>query len=458
MSPPGYLSKLVPNPTPGIQQTISPDDCSYSYALDKTPGHARQIIENHHIGRLASDKEPCDVDCKNITISHLWESLFIKRCLEDPALSARIVNVHRKIFAKFAERFPDDYNLAMKNWLVADSKFPVNQKDRDWSAATNPSSATHNFVLQDIAGINHDPTSVVLSADFLKYLAFHLVEEPVKTIRNEYNKNIQNRVRGFRTNQGGRFDADEKDYIKESQSGIANFDIGILDLDGRYFNTTPWLHWGRSACDTSVKQGAYQFSVGRLAVPEVCGLSGSTNFWVWTALAAKVDLTEDEVRLLLLSAYLTLGSDGGHSLMEVLSSATVTAMYWRFYTTHSTKKDLIPYFTEANFAQNLYNVTKGINPIGTIGEKMSTEEIEESKRMMFLNTEDEGLYYTETFGQTTGNPKDALRRKRLEHVFSHDRRHLPFANYGGFFDRISGLSRIRKETIEDLKQYKEKYC
>ena len=100
----------------------------------------------------------------------------------------------------------------------------------------------------------------------------------VRNLRNEFASGVQNRVRGFRTNGGTGIESG-------NQIGVVNFDYSELRLNLRYIDTIKnWKHPGQTTCDTSAPLSLYQRNAESLGISRQCGISGSTNFWIWTAL------------------------------------------------------------------------------------------------------------------------------------------------------------------------------
>jgi hypothetical protein len=247
--------------------------------------------------------------------------------------------------------------------------------------------------------------------------------------------------------------------VTEPQIGIANFDRASLVLDGRYYKAKPWMHPGRSKCDTSQIRGAFQKASNEHHVPMACSLSGSTNFWIWTALASGVNLNEDEVRLLILSAYLTLAGDGGHNLVEVLSSATITSIYLEYYKKFSKSKHLLPYLSNT-FLTSLAEVTKMINPIGYDVAAATDKTIAQTANMLFNDPSMRkyGSYFDRNVVKEHESPEDAEKRTLLEQLFVHNRQSLAFADYSVLLNKIPGIEGIRAKVIADLQEYKRSYC
>lgn len=415
-------------------------DCAYAnnFASENNVDAVTTILEKHDAKCVAKEcPEECDRDCDNRFMTELYESYLIKSALDSPGLTADIIAVHQKIFSGFDK---GELEKAYAAWKDKEPQFPVNQKNRDWSYSTQIAKA-------DLAGLTHDPTSLLLSADFLKLLQYYLPAD-FTNVRDYMFNNILKKARGYRTNsKKGRLGK------VEAQIGITSFDLDDLLLTSNFYAPKKWLHWGRTACDTSPNQGTYQHEVTKKFIPLKCGISGSTNFWIWTALFSGADLSVDETRLLILSAYIVLGADGGHSLMEVLSSATMSAIYMKHYEKYSKDKYLTPFLSKSNFAKNLYEVTKDINPIGN-SDFICTDFDTIAKHVY-----DRDRY--EVFNDLREpEDKEIQHRKEIESFFlqENDRYQKPFGDYTAFLDQVSQMSEHRKFTGNKLREYVGKYC
>ena len=259
-----------------------------------------------------------------------------------------VVELYNQIFESFD---PVAVERQFLEWVRLDPPlFPSDQKNRDWSLHKKAS------ILKNMIGLSHDPTKILLSGGFLKQLQ-HILPKRFTTIRDYVFNNILKRARGYRTNSRNR-------DVEESQIGITSFDLDALDYEKTWYPIKPWKHPGRSICGTLPLQGMYEHSSLKHFVPLKCGISGSTNFWIWTALFSGVNFTLKQTRLFILSAFIVLGVDGGHSLNEVLCSCTLSAIYWKHYSRFAKDDYLSKFIQGSTFARNVYEITKDINPIG----------------------------------------------------------------------------------------------
>ena len=215
------------------------------------------------------------------------------------------------------------------------------------------------------------------------------------------------------------------------------------------------MHPGRSKCRTTPLQGMYQHEAERVNIWIECGISGSTNYWIWTALFSGVNLTLRETRLFLLSAFMVLNADGGHSLMEVSSSATMSAIFWKDYLTYSKDRTLAPYINGSDFASNLYQITKDINPLGN--RDIITIDIPKIANDIFNKKEKAYPYRSNT---NIVPPEEAKLRMTIESYMlqENSRANMQFGTYSTFLNQLPEISNIRVKTINKLREYVQKYC
>jgi hypothetical protein len=422
----------VPQPAPGVQRVLSASRCAYTYDDGTLGGNHNTPMTPYRV---------CDVDCDNLRIQEVYESFFIKYMLEDPSLSERILRVHEKVFAGLRRRSPTAFERVSRQWRSKPSQFPVNQKGNYTSVAT----------------------SVPLSAGLLKTMALDktVVGESLVSMREYIFEAVMHRTRGYRTNQKGRFEPGTTKYKKETQVGIANFDYPELELmtpEGA--RPAAWMHPGRSQCKVSVIQSSYQRASVQRDLVQACGVSGSTNFWVWTALSSGADLSESEVRLLLLSAYVTLGGDGGHSLQEVLSSAALTSVVFQASLRYAPSSDLAELVRSSTFAASLARVTYRSNPLGVFQgsvRPLSTRvdeqvDLDEVGRKIFAR---EYKAVPDTRSLTV---KEQELRRELEAFFMQGRRHFPFSRSQDFWGNIPGAPEAEQAAVRAVNAYKSRYC
>jgi hypothetical protein len=434
-----YLHKDKPRVGENNDRLSSQCDFMSELILGENLSKALLSIEKHDAQCVGSEcKVECDRDCDNRLITELYESYLIKFALESENLTSRILRLYKKVFKMFES---DELRKTFETWVKEEPLFPVNQKDRDWSLYNK------DAILEHLTGISHDPTSTLLSADFLKQLQYSLTDE-FKSVRDYMFNHVLKKMRGYRTNS-----KKGREGKVEANIGITSFDFDDLKLDPTYYPLQKWPHPGRSMCDTEPVQGMYQTEAVQKFVPIKCGISGSTNFWIWTALFSGVNMTQEEVRLYILSAFIVLGADGGHSLMEVLSSATMSAIFMKNYEKYSPYSTLTKYLRQSNFADNLYEVTKDINPIGN--RPFACIDFDRIANHIYS-----GDRY-ESFNDKKNPPTTEIdHRKELESFFlmENNRFVQPFADYASFLDKIPSLNKLRKKVILKLNKYARDYC
>lgn len=454
-----------------LKNTLKSNKCNYFSVLhsDVLSLEDKQYIIENHIN--IENDSICDQYCQNIVIQQLYESLLIKKLLENYSITSKITIVYNKIFNAFKNKLnlenPNKYEEILMSWLKTIPYFPSNQKNRNWDMYNT------NAIIQRLSGIDHDHTEILLGADFLKELGNYIPVE-FKKIRNYSFNNILKRLRGYRTNQKHRRINNDKnsEYIKENQIGILNFNMDELKLSNKYYNPAPWKHPGRSECNINPLQGVYEHSAYKQDVPLECGLSGSVNFWIWTILYAEVNLTIEETLLVILSACIVLGADGGHSINEVLSSSTINAIFWKEYLKYSEDQKFSNYF-QSEFAKNMYKITEKINPIGESKNflEINTKEIGNNiynnncKKIEKDNYDDDdknisemNCHYLYLSDSKNLSVEEIKRREELESFFSKGRRDYPFAMYSIFLDQLPELNQIRQEVIKELLNYTIKNC
>ena len=443
-------------PKPGLQNRIK--RCYYYHVLKSSTLSAQkkqEIIEKHLIDavQFPSSQRTCDQDCHDVFLQQLYESYLIKDALEDFTVSTFLLTAFHKVFMamrrKLNAQTPGLYDRVLREWIANTQHvfFPVSQQNRDWSLYKNP------YMIANLAGVEHDPTEILLAGNFLKALNFFLPPDLVR-VRDYAFNNLLKRVRGYRTNQFQR-------NKQEAQSGIVNFDFSDLVLPHPYYPVKPWRHPGRSQCDTEYLQGTYQHEALERAIPLECGVSGSTNFWLWTILWSEAELSFEEAHMLVFSAFLILGADGGHSLNEVLSTATITADFWKEYETYSSDKTFAKLFSSP-FAKQLFRMTENINPIGSkafitidpkvIGKKIYTTacyaQPENAKVCPYVFQND----------TQTPTKKEIELRQQIEAFFTLHRRNKPFGDYAVLLDQIPFLAPIRQSSMRQMQNYIRRYC
>ena len=450
---------------PSLNNKGLTNECYYKHILMSKKYDFCQkmnILCNHNIIPELSGIE-CDVDCHNMFISELYESFLLKFLIENLNITYDIVQLHKKIFDSFD---PIVVQQQYNDWVAINpALFPANQKNRDWSKYHKEQ------ILKNIVGLEHDPTKLLLSGGFLKQLQHSLPEKFTMT-RNYVFNNILKRARGYRTNLKIR-------NMSEPQIGITSFDLDELNYNPTYYDIQPWKHPGRSICGTLPIQGMYEHSAYEHFIPLKCGISGSTNFWIWTALFSGVNFTIEETRMFVLSSYIVLGSDGGHSLNEVLSSCTLSSIYWKYYKKYATDPYLSNFIDGSTFANNLYKITKDINPIGD--KEIICIDFDQVANWIYngncstdFKSGDSGKNgkndqvdqpksncHFPAFHDKKSPADDLVSRQEIEAFFliENDRINKPFGAYSIFLDQLSPeVNNINNESILNVIQYIKKYC
>lgn len=412
----------------------------------------RQLFCNHNATTL--DASPVRLACHNTFLQQLYESYFVKYILEDIGTSYAITLVHSKIFTRFGQ---EDVERLYAEWIDTDPPlFPVNQKNRNWNEYKK-----YN-ILKNLTGLRHDPTKVLLSGGLLKKL-IKVVDAPFAEIRDHVFNDILKRVRGYRTNS-----QKVRAVVSTTEVGIVNFNFEPLEFARTWYNRVAWNHPGRVQCGTLPLQGMYEHFAYKQGIPIECGVSGSTNFWIWTALYSQVDLTLDETRLLVLSAFVVLCADGGHCLMEVLSSCVLSSIYWRYYERYSKDTYLLRFIKNSSFARHLYDICKDVNPVGNgtllcIDWNEVADEIYNSKCDGVCSDAScpnhPGCVFP-SFNDKATPVDNVLQRQRLEAFFATENgRHLkPFGAYTTFIDQLSSdVRNINDHALRRVMVYANEY-
>ena len=412
----------------------------------------RRLFCNHVIPD--GDSQPVRLACHNVFLQQLFESFFVKYMLEDIGVTYAITLVHRKIFDRFEQGTIE--NL-YKDWVDTDPPlFPVNQKNRNWDEYRK------HDILQNLTGLRHDPTKVLLSGGLLKKL-IKAIDPSFATVRDHVFNDILKRVRGYRTNS-----QKVRPIASSREVGIPNFDFEPLEFARTWYNLTAWNHPGRVQCGTVPLQGMYEHSAYERGIPIECGVSGSTNFWIWTALYSEADLTLEETRLLVLSAFVVLCADGGHSLMEVLSSCVLSSIYWHYYERYSKDRHLVPYLRRSSFARHLYDICKDINPIGN--KEFICIDWDEVARDVYNSScasactdkecpKEAGCVFP-GFNDKANPVDDVRQRQRLEAFFGTEngRHRKPFGSYTTFLSQLTAdVQDLSDRSLRRVMAYVNQY-
>ncbi len=356
--------------------SYSGDDLSndfYSYSGNASNSYSSSRVSSDHLKQsslgLGSQK------CNDLSINSIYESLLAKNIVTNQDLSRAIYNIYQKVLT------------SMRSDSRLHGSFVAWGKDNDDSRVlpVTQKHYLHNKLDELWSGHN-----TILALDYLLYNAKEYdargIGEEIKRYRDDfYNKKLTVERGSRRDNYTG---------IPRSHYGIVKFDVPILELPG----AIPWKHWARDTCLVDPNSSIYNRNVTRLNIPLACGISGSSTLALWVVLKSKVDLSEDEVRLLLLSIWAGLCADGGHALQEVLSAFKLNALYL--------SKIMNDKVIRNNFStttvQNLIDVTEDLAVTGA--------EQEDGKF---------GLYYDSFFSMIHNHDFQNAREKSKEELLNY---------------------------------------
>lgn len=403
----------------------------------------RKAIEAHAPSSIDTSTGWCNRGCEDVYLNEFYETALVRRFLMDGDLALRVLPIYAKLFRAIEKKLGTAFvEGVFSTWAEGDDQFPVSQKNRDWKRYTKL------FALQDITSFSHDPTSVLLAADFLKQLANALPESFQKT-RDNFHWTVQRRMRGFRSNQKNR-------EGEEASIGIMSYDVDSISIPLRYFSPTPWMHPGRSKCKVTPPQGLSQNAMLKSSIPLKCGMSSSTNFWTWTAMYAdNADLTMEEMRLFIFSAFVVLAADGGHSLMEVLGGVASTSIFWHNYSTFLPEGTIASNLSGNGFAEKLYSMFANMNVFGD-------GNIDCSKTFHELGTAVYGDILENGYEKDVVEPpaEEIERRQTVEAFFLRENSRFakPFGDYALFLNQMPELETIRNKAMRDTIAFAHRNC
>jgi hypothetical protein len=198
--------------------------------------------------------------------------------------------------------------------------------------------------------------------------------------------------------RGARFDLPIGTRPLRNHYGISKEDVPAL----RAYADQLWSK-GIDYCKFSKPMTPFRNAVAARQIPQVCGISGSTNLAIWELLHSRAEFDEQQMRRFILSVWSTLCVDGGHTLQEVLSAARLISN---------------PMQTEG-FRKIPFNATYPMKTIESL--RKVTQEI-----------------------NATGDPKDPS----------------PFGNYASFFSKLDSpaFQKARNAAQKEMIAYVNESC
>jgi hypothetical protein len=412
---------------------------SFSYLDNDKKEHIYRLMENHDVSALkgnlsnldysSSETQSCSTQCNDESINIVYESHLAKNIMLNKALGKKIGEIFSKILVSNELSI---FEKPINTWANSNDKtivLPVTQKFQIASDLISSGYKNKNEALKYAINEENNPALMLDLLLFNSKATNHVgIQSTFYTERDYFFNGIARRLRGWR---GGRPTRNVR-----SQYGIARFDIPSLEIPN-IKNRYAWLHPGRDVCVIDPQSGQYVRSVIQHRIPNICGISGTTNLVLWSVLVSKQDLSENELRLLILSVWSSLCSDGGHSLQEVLTAAKLISIYVKGLA------EVDPYFknnTSSVTLNNLESVTKEILPLGP---QNSVAQDQESLKNI------QNKIYNKTFDLITIEKREISAaeqqdRNDLEKYFSsHDQSKT--AGFGTYYD--SFFSKINDEDF-----------
>lgn len=265
-------------------------------------------IEDHSFPPDTTQSDPLPAGfnpekCTNTNLGAIYESFLAKYIVESDSLDTEISPIYQKLFDGM--KASSVFDPSVDKWLEKYKKGLI----------ALPVSDTPQMTPDERVEELKTGKKALLKFDFVLFHSRYGLGIPpfYSEFRNKLFEYRMSAVRGPRT--------DNKTTLKRNQYGIVKFDVPALEKP----EIAPWLHWGRDAC--GMGDSVYRKSAEKLHIPLACGVSGSTNFPIWSLLAYQTELDEKEALLYVLSVWAGLCADGGHSLQEVLSAVKVIADY-----------------------------------------------------------------------------------------------------------------------------------
>jgi hypothetical protein len=387
-------------------------------------------IENHDSEFKPYHSHKCDASCNDLSINSIYESLLVKNIIGNPDLNDRISKIYKKLFASFSQK-NKGFEDVVKVWTNVQD--PANKVKTLPVAQKQLLSSEQRF---SELMIKNNP---LMQFDFLLHNARWAektgTEKVMKEKRDRFFRKILNPLRGPRNDLfTGRYN---------KQLGISKIDLPELEIE----NGVPWKHWGRDICFVPPHGSMYAQAAISKNIPVVCGISGTTNLALWSVFSSKIDLSSEELRLLLLSIWSSLCADGGHSLQEVLATAKVNAIYLKEqFKIDSELRGLISEKT----LDNLIEVTQEMNALGGPAH-------EHQPKIKF-----DELWNKLSKTQSIEQPEEAQLRKEMEHYFN--QYGLNADNFGRYHDvffkklDLAAFKEAREKSRQELVSYFENSC
>ncbi len=395
--------------------------------------------------------------CNNLSINAIYESALSKNILFNNSLKKQMSTVLRKVIAGIKTTMgANEFENSFRTWAEytdPSSEFPVAQKLKI-AADLLPRHSDRTAALKFAIESRNNPNPALQ----LDYIAFNAKSKDHIGIpslfleqRDYFFNAIVRRLRGYRGNKPQATD--------RYQYGIAPFDVPFLEME-KTENSYPWRHWGRDSCVNKPDSSLYARAVTERDIPLTCGISGTTNLFIWSVFAYKVELTREETLLLLLSIWSTLCADGGHSLQEVLTSSKLITSYMKnLVLSNETIKDQIS-------LQTLENLVEVTNDIQAIPQPKSTNRNPIDLAQLKVIVQDK--IYSKTYstiqllkGSEVPDETPDLQRE-LEAYFSNDNEEKEFGTYwSSFFRKFQQNTAFQKErsrSQKELESYAHENC
>ncbi len=289
--------------------------------------------------KINEDKNLNREQCKSETLNAIYESLLAKNIIElernrepNERIFNKILTALKEIEEPVAKQKKN--RIPFFNLLFPTKSSPLEithaliQKKRwinDPKFRTYPSSGKSKKTQEELNEVlnNHGNQEVLLLMDY--FMTTYGISRKIEDGREKELSNAQRDCYSFIQKARGTKDLFEGKELEEIQktniAGIAkNLTISALEIDAEN-----WRHSGKEI--KKLEESIYKINANKLQIPIICGISGSTNIFLWKLFSLDIKFDEQELRKFLLYIWATLCVDGGHSLQEVLSSAKIISEY-----------------------------------------------------------------------------------------------------------------------------------